>query len=255
MSAINFNAKDYNPSTGAPGPVPIGYYQVAISKSEMKPTKKGDGKVIEFFASILDEGPFKGKTIRWNINWENPNPTAMQIGREELSAICYATGVMQPQDTSQLHNIALGVEVHMQQNWKYNEIAQFMPATKVAELQAAGTEPAPLPHEVNGPPPTTSPAAPGGGPAPAPAPAPVAAAPPMASPQPVESPPPGNPVPASAAPTQEAPAPVTSPAPASVATPPPVSAPTTAPSETPPAPTAETPAWIAAQQAAQPSEG
>lgn len=241
---IQFDANKVAPDQGLT-PVPRGYYTVIIVGSEIKPTKRGDGEFIEFKLQVHD-GPYAGKTIVENVNWKNPNATATAIGQGQLSAICHAVGVLTPQDTNQLHNIPLGVEVDVTDDGKYNDVNRFFPASKVAEMP-------PLPEKVIRPASGPVPATPIGmqpAPAPAPAmqfsqgvtaapPAPVAPAAPLAPTAPA----------ATAAPVV-APAPVAPAAPAAEAAPPAPPAPAPVEPQAQPAPTAETPPWIAAQQAA-----
>ncbi|MCC7407525.1 MAG: DUF669 domain-containing protein, partial [Phycisphaeraceae bacterium] len=44
---------------------------------------------------------------------QNPNPTTVQIARQELSAICRAVGVMTPNDSVELHNLPLVITVKL----------------------------------------------------------------------------------------------------------------------------------------------
>ena len=48
-------------------------------------------------------GPLTNRLIRM----VNPNQTAVKIARGELSAICRAVGVMQPKDSTELHDLPL----------------------------------------------------------------------------------------------------------------------------------------------------
>ena len=45
------------------------------------------------------------------MNLDNPSDTAVRIGRGELSAVCRAVGVMEPNDSSELHDRPLIVKV------------------------------------------------------------------------------------------------------------------------------------------------
>ena len=83
--------------------VPPGEYLAVITASELKITNAGTGKFLELLLEIT-EGAHKGRQLRYRINRENPNPTAVQIGTEELAALCRAVGVMTPQDSSALHD-------------------------------------------------------------------------------------------------------------------------------------------------------
>jgi len=100
-----FNANDVDPAVGF-DPIPAGKYLAAITESEMKDTKSGDGKYLQFTFQIL-EGEFKGRMLWSRLNLENANATTVKIARAELSAICRAVSVMAPKDSVELHNLPL----------------------------------------------------------------------------------------------------------------------------------------------------
>jgi hypothetical protein len=100
-----FDARQVEPAKPLE-PVPTGWYNVKIIESEMKPTSKGDGAYLELTMEILD-GDYVGRKAWDRLNLQNPNQTAMEIAYRQLSAICHATGVMQVNDTAQLHGIPL----------------------------------------------------------------------------------------------------------------------------------------------------
>jgi len=110
MANLNgFNANDVEPSTSF-DPLPAGKYLAAITGSEMKSTKAGDGSYLELTLTVL-EGEYKNRTLWARLNLDNPNKLAVKIARSELSAICRAVGVMQPRDSVELQNLPLVVTV------------------------------------------------------------------------------------------------------------------------------------------------
>jgi len=110
MTNLNgFNANNVDPATDFE-PLPAGKYLTIITASEMKPTKSGTGQYLELTFQVID-GPFKNRQIWSRLNLDNPNAQAVQIAQGELSAICRATGVMQPKDSLELHNLPLLVTV------------------------------------------------------------------------------------------------------------------------------------------------
>ena len=110
MANLNgFNATEVEPTTSFE-PLPAGKYLAAITESEMKPTKSGSGSYLQLTFSIL-EGEYKSRILWARLNLNNPNATAVKIARSELSAICHATGVMQPRDSVDLHNLPLVITV------------------------------------------------------------------------------------------------------------------------------------------------
>lgn len=100
MVALNFNASTVDPAQSF-DPVPPGDYLVHIKESEMAATKTG-GQMLKLTLEILD-GQYKGRLVWDRLNLVNNNPQAVEIGYRTLSAICHAAGVIDCQDSSQLH--------------------------------------------------------------------------------------------------------------------------------------------------------
>ena len=142
MSTLNFDANNVEPSTGF-DPIPAGKYPAVITESAMKPTKSGNGQYLELTFEIID-GEFKGRKVWARLNLENQNSTAVQIARSELSAICRAVGVMQPQDSIELHNLPLVITVRCRKNPETEEISNEIKgyaSRAAATAQAAGAIP------------------------------------------------------------------------------------------------------------------
>ncbi len=104
-----FNANSVEPAVGF-DPLPSGKYVAAVTNSEMKPTKAGNGNYLELTLEIV-EGECKGRKVWARLNLENANAVTVQIARAELSAICRATGVLEPRDSVELHNIPMQITV------------------------------------------------------------------------------------------------------------------------------------------------
>ncbi len=104
-----FNAHDVDPAVEFEA-IPAGKYLAIISESEMKDTKSGNGRFLEIKFTVVD-GDYRGRNVWARLNLENPNATAVQIARAELSAICRAVGVMQPRDSCELHNVPVAITV------------------------------------------------------------------------------------------------------------------------------------------------
>lgn len=100
-----FDARQVEPNA-AFEPIPTGWYPVKIIKSEMKPTNAKDGSYLELEVEVLS-GEFAGRKGWDRLNLVNGNPTAVEIAYRTLSAICHATGVININDSSQLHGIPL----------------------------------------------------------------------------------------------------------------------------------------------------
>lgn len=115
-----FDASQVDPASNF-DPLPAGKYLATITESEMKPTKSGTGNFLQLTFQVL-EGPHKGRLLWARLNLDNPNATAVQIARAELSAICRAVGVMAPQDSVELHNLPLVISVKCKKRTDTGEI-------------------------------------------------------------------------------------------------------------------------------------
>lgn len=110
MANLNgFNAANVDPAVDFE-PIPAGKYLAAITSSEMKQTKTGNGTFLELTFQVI-EGQYKNRMLWSRLNLENPNTQAVQIAQAELSAICRAVGVITPKDSIELHNLPLLVTV------------------------------------------------------------------------------------------------------------------------------------------------
>lgn len=109
MATLNFNAHEVEPSVAFEA-VPAGKYIAVIVESEMKQTKSGNGNYLELTFEIT-EGEYKGRKVWARLNIDNPNADAVKIARGELSAICRAVNVMTPNDSVDLHNLPLEINV------------------------------------------------------------------------------------------------------------------------------------------------
>ena len=105
--------------------IPAGKYRAVILKSEWKKTKTG-GRYLEFVIEILDPR-YKGRRVWERLNLENKSQVAVEIARATLSSICRATGVMSPNDSSQLHGIPfiVGLKVREYNGNKGNEPSSY----------------------------------------------------------------------------------------------------------------------------------
>ncbi|MGE3805992.1 MAG: DUF669 domain-containing protein [Gemmataceae bacterium] len=132
-----FNANEVDPSTGF-DPIPAGKYLAMITDSEMKPTKDGNGSYLQLTFEVLD-GQFKGRRIWARLNLHHSNEQAVKIARGELSAICRATNVMTPKDSSELHNLPLVISVGLKKRTDTGESQNVI--RSYAKKEAANGQP------------------------------------------------------------------------------------------------------------------
>lgn len=92
-----FDATQVTPSTGEYEPIPNGRYLLQVVEGEMK-SKPEEGKQGASIKFQVADGEHQGHTFFQYYNLQNPNAQATKIGQGEFSALCHATGVLQPRD-------------------------------------------------------------------------------------------------------------------------------------------------------------
>jgi hypothetical protein len=141
-----FNANNVEPTTDFE-PIPEGKYLAIITDSEMKPTKSGNGQYLELTFRVVG-GPYENRVLWSLLNLDNPSAQAVQIAQGELSAICRAVGVMQPRDSSELHDIPLTIGVVLKRRADTDKLTNEVKTysrkdviTGAPRQEAAGTPP------------------------------------------------------------------------------------------------------------------
>lgn len=118
---FQFDASQVQPNTALEA-IPPADYPVVITASEPKPTKANDGQYfVELTLEIID-GQYRGRKLLDRLNIYNKNPQAVEIAYKSMSAYCHVTGVMNIQDTVQLHNIPFIAVVGYNASTGYNEV-------------------------------------------------------------------------------------------------------------------------------------
>lgn len=131
MANLSFNAATVEPST--PFEVlPKGKYLAMIVASELKPTKQKNGEYLQLTVEILDGVTGKGRKIFDRLNIRNSNKQAEDIAQRQLSAICHAVGVIELNDSEQLHNIPMVIELGIEDNDEYG------PQNRIKNYSASG---------------------------------------------------------------------------------------------------------------------
>jgi Protein of unknown function (DUF669) len=114
-------------------PLPEGWYNAAITGSELKATKAGDGKYIACKYTIT--GPtHQGRVVFGNLNIKNASTKAEEIGRSQLGDIMRAIGLAKVADTDQLigGNLAIKLTVRTGE-YAGNEIKGFKALSNPAQ--------------------------------------------------------------------------------------------------------------------------
>ena len=143
-----FDANNVEPA-GDFEPIPAGKYLAVITESGMKPTKAGTGSYLQLTFQVID-GEYRNRLLWARLNLDNPNDTARKIAQGELSAICRAVGVLSPNDSVELHNLPLVINVRCKKRNDTGEIVNEVKGYAKKETPAA-------PAAGNGPPAKTTP--------------------------------------------------------------------------------------------------
>ena len=123
-----FNANDVEPNE-AFSALPAGEYDVIIMGSEMKSTKLGNGKYLELQLQVLG-GTYQNRRLFDRLNLVNQSDVAVQIAKGTLSSICRAVGVLEPNDSSELHTKPLTAIVKVRKDLEgnnQNEVKGYKP--------------------------------------------------------------------------------------------------------------------------------
>lgn len=131
MAQLTFDAQSVAPQTTFT-PIPAGNYLTLVTDSEIKTTSKG-GQMAVFSLQVAD-GQYAGRKLFARINTKNQSAEAERIGQSQLSALCHATGVLQLQDTSQLHGKMVRVRVKIRKD----ETGQYGDQNEVTGYEAVG---------------------------------------------------------------------------------------------------------------------
>lgn len=140
MASIQFDANNVAPADTYDC-LPKGKYLCMAVASQIKPTKSGTGDYLEITFEVLD-GQGKGRKIWERLNIRNSNKKAEEISQRQLSSLCRAVGVMNLQDTDQLHNIPVMLEVDIEQREGYDPQNRVKGYTPSGSTQPVASNPA-----------------------------------------------------------------------------------------------------------------
>ena len=144
MANLAFDANQVDPTDQFEA-LPAGDYPVIIVDSEMKPTRDNRGQYLQLTLEVID-GPYKGRKMWDRLNLNNPNQQAVEIAQRQLSQICHAVGVLQVNDSLELHDKPLVARVKVRpasgQFSESNEVSQYKPISQGQVNQPASGQPA-----------------------------------------------------------------------------------------------------------------
>lgn len=143
MAQIQFDATHIDP-TPRFDPLPAGDYNAIITESETKLTKDGSGQYLQLKLEVQN-GEFAGRTLFDRLNLWNNNRQAQEIAQRALSQICHAVGVLQVNDSQELHNKPLIATVKVRparENYEANnEIKGYKASASIPVAQQPFTAP------------------------------------------------------------------------------------------------------------------
>lgn len=151
MVAINVNLADIDPGERTFEPLPAGWAIAEITNTENRETRSGTGHYIKVEFTILEhldaDVTFAGRKVWANLNYDNPNPKAVEIAQTDMASIAHAVGKPNASDTEEWHGIPLEIYLTIRDGGgEYspsNEVKGYRAAS--AGAQAAPAKPAAKP--------------------------------------------------------------------------------------------------------------
>lgn len=137
MPTFQFDATEFTPPPPKSyEPLERGLYEGIIVDSCIKETKAGTGEYIELTIQVTD-GQHSGRRLWERLNVSNPNKTAEDIARSQLSMLCQAVNVTKLTETEQLHDKPFLMQVDIdRKDPSRNRIMGYQSASKAAAAPA-----------------------------------------------------------------------------------------------------------------------
>ena len=130
MAKLQFNSAGKD-TGGDFEPLPVGDYNMMVIETEINRNKKDTGDYLKVVLHCLDE-EYAGRRVYEYININHPNEKVVAIAERQLAELCNACGVLELEDTQELHEIPIVVRLKVEAG---NE--QFGPSNKVKKFMAA----------------------------------------------------------------------------------------------------------------------
>lgn len=115
---------DAEPSSGYT-PLPAGEYQMEIVESDYVPTAKGTGMILKCKAQIVG-GEYEGRPFYINYDLEHRARTKQERGQRDFAGLRRATGVLNPEDSEELHFKTFGVKIGVREDTGANIIRRYL---------------------------------------------------------------------------------------------------------------------------------
>ena len=146
MSSLGFeiNRSDLPADNSGFDPIPAGNYTAKIADAELRDSKSGTGRYIKLRFDIT--GPsYEGRVVFTNLNIQNQNPKAEEIGQQQLNKLMLACGLDRVTDTDQFLGCDVGIKVSVRTSEEYgdqNEVKNFMAIKGSSAPKPAAAAPA-----------------------------------------------------------------------------------------------------------------
>ena len=132
LTPLNFIPETVEDMGDAFKVLPPGTYAVVIVESDVKDTKKGDGKILELKCQVI-EGQQTGEILKDRLNIVNPSDTSQKIGLSQLKNICEAVGHSgQLSNSEQLHGKPYSVQIEIEK-FKSNTTGKDLESNKISK--------------------------------------------------------------------------------------------------------------------------
>lgn len=119
-------------------PIPQQWVIGEVTKSEYKATSAKTGHYLTCQIKVLAPEAYKGRMVFNLMNLDNPNQIAVEIAQKELASMCEACGIDELEDSTELHGIAFGMRLGVDQgdaNWPpKNVIKAYKTADEAEDL-------------------------------------------------------------------------------------------------------------------------
>ena len=144
MSEFSWNEfKPAEVETPSRDPLPAGEYVAVVNDSAIKPNKAGTGEYLALTFQVI-EGEHEGRFVWENLNLVHPSEKAVQIARAELASLCKAAGVLNPKDSTDLHDKPVLIRVAIEKDRDGNPrnvVKGYKPAASRQPQPAAAAAP------------------------------------------------------------------------------------------------------------------
>lgn len=134
MARIDFDSQN----VPAAPVLPEGDYECLIVKSDIKTTKKGDGRYVALELVVVD-GDYKKWVLFDNITLDNPSEKATAMGQRKFSKLVTSCGHLKIDDTSELHNIPIVASVKIEDNGEFGDQNRITKYRKIGEATETET--------------------------------------------------------------------------------------------------------------------